>query len=132
MRRFLAVFPIAFAATACAVVPADTDSIAQAAGECFFASSVTGFSEAGPDKAIVNVGSRESWELTLSGGCPDVDYAMNIGIVSRGSERICSGRPAELIVPSASGASSSRCLVRSVRKLSPAEADAARGRSPAT
>ncbi len=131
MRRFLVLFPIAFATTACAVAPADTGTTPQAAGQCFFASSVTGFSEAGPDKAIVNVGSRESWELALSGGCPDVDYAMKIGIVSRGGERICSGRDAELIVPSASGASAKRCLVRSVRKLSPEEAGAVRGVSPA-
>lgn len=129
MRCYLVLVPLAFA-TACTAAPPDTVSTAQAARECFFASSVTGFSDAGPDKAIVNIGSRESWELTLSGGCPDVDYAMKIGIVSRGSQRICSGRHAELIVPSASGSGAKRCLVRSVRKLSSAEADAVRGRSP--
>jgi hypothetical protein len=91
--------------------------------QCFWASQVTGLSDAGPDRAVVRIGFRETWELTLSPGCPDVDWAMKIGIVSHGGERICTDRPAELIVPSASG-SSSRCLVRSIRKLSPAEAAA--------
>jgi hypothetical protein len=121
-------FPLLLiAATAgCTAPPPGTGQSAQ----CFFASSVTGFSEAGPDRTIVNIGSKESWELTLSGGCPDVDYAMRIGIVSRGSQRICTGRPAELVVPSASGSSGQRCLVRNIRKLSPEEAAAVRGSKP--
>ncbi|MEO5773075.1 MAG: DUF6491 family protein [Sphingomicrobium sp.] len=127
MRRIF-ILPVILAATACAARPASDVSIAEPVQECFYASSVTGFSEAGHDKTIVNIGSKESWELSLSGGCPDVDYAMNIGIVSRGSQRICTGRPAELVVPSASGSSSQRCLVRNIRKLSPEEAAAVRGR----
>ena len=105
-------------------------SASAAPGECFWASQVTGFSHSGRDVALVHISRRETWELSLAPGCPDVDWAMKIGIVSRGSQRICSGRDAELIVPSASERSADRCLVRSVRKLSPAEADAARGHSP--
>ncbi|MGK6319425.1 DUF6491 family protein [Sphingomonas sp. DT-204] len=95
--------------------------------ECFWASQVTGFGDAGPDRALVRVGARETWELTLSPGCPDVDWAMRIGIRSRAGERICPGRPAELLVPDASGLRS--CLVRQVRKLTPEQAAAARNQA---
>ena len=97
------------------------------ARECFWASSVTSFSDAVPNRALVSVGRRDTWELELSPGCPDVDYAMRLGIVSRGSDRICSGIDAELLVPPVSGRGLQRCLVRNVRKLSPEETAAARG-----
>ena len=95
--------------------------------ECFWPSQVSGFSPAGSDRALVRIGFRETWELTLSPGCPDVDWAMRIGIRARGGERICPGRPAELLVPDSSGDAMRRCLVRSVRKLTPEDAAAARG-----
>lgn len=101
----------------------------QSARQCFSASSISGFSDAGPDRALVRIGFQETWELTLSPGCPDVNWAMRIGIVSRGSQRICTGRPAELVVPSATGAGQ-RCLVSNVRRLPPQEAAAARGETP--
>lgn len=105
--------------------------LAQAATpECFWGSQVTGFSDAGPDRAILNVGRKASWELTLAAGCPDVDWALDIGIRARGGDRICPGRPAELLIPDASGRDYRRCIVRSVRKLSPAEAAAVRGETP--
>lgn len=98
--------------------------------ECFWGSQVTGFSDAGPDRAILNIGRKASWELTLAAGCPDVDWALNIGIQARGGDRICRGRPAELLIPDVSGRDYRRCLVRSIRKLSRGEAAAARGETP--
>jgi hypothetical protein len=86
---------------------------------------VTGFSDSGPDRALVSIGQRETWELTLSPGCPDVNWALSIGIAARTGNRICEGRPAQLLIPSATD-QMQRCLVRSVRKLSAAEAKAAR------
>ncbi len=97
---------------------------------CFWGSQVSGFSDAGPDRAVLNIGQRESWELTLAPGCPDVDWAMKIGISSRTGDRICSDRPAELLVPNASGTGFQRCLVQKVRKLTPEEAEAVRGKKP--
>lgn len=95
--------------------------------QCFWPSEVSGFSDAGRDRALVRLGFRETWELTLSPGCPPVNFALRIGIRARGGERVCVGRPAELVVPYASGSGSRRCLVRSIRKLSAEEAAAARG-----
>lgn len=114
-------------ATAAMASPLAADTAPQAPRQCFWASQVTGFSDAGPDRALVNIGRRDTWELTLSPGCPDVNWAMKIGISSRTGERICAGRPAELLVPNASESGFQRCLVRSVRKLAPQEAAIARG-----
>lgn len=116
-----AVTPLA----ACAAAP-DTPAAPQDPRACFWASEVTSFSDAGPDRALLKIGRRETWELTLSPGCPDVDWAMRIGIRSRGGERICAGANAELLVPEASGSGTRRCLVRNVRKL-PSEAPSASG-----
>lgn len=129
--RLCLLLPLLLVPAACTVPEAETAAAAAAQPrECFWASEVTGFSNAGPDRALVHISRRETWELGLSPGCPDVDGAMKIGIVSRGSQRICSGRDAELLVPNVSGHGAQRCLVRNVRLLSPEEADAARGESP--
>ena len=126
MRRFPILVPILL--TAACTAPADRSTeTAGAPRQCFWATEVTGFTDAGPDRALVSIGTRETWELTLSPGCPDVDWAMRIGIVSRGGERICTGAPAQLLVPNASGRGAQRCLVRQVRRLPPDEAAAARG-----
>lgn len=119
---------LALALTACA--SQTTTETASAPRQCFWGSQVTGFTPTAADRVVVHVGTRESWELTLSAGCPDVDWAMRIGIVSRGGDRICTGTPAELVVPEASGRGGRRCLVNTVRKLSPDEAAAVRGNTP--
>jgi hypothetical protein len=104
-----------------------TQTPRQSARQCFWPSEVSGFSDAGPSRALVRVGSREVWELTVSSGCPDVNWALRIGIRARAGERICPGRPAELLIPEASGSGFRRCPVRDVRKLTAEEAAAARG-----
>ncbi|MCX8474546.1 MAG: DUF6491 family protein [Sphingomonas sp.] len=129
MHRICLLPPALLAATACTPSPSITPP--QPDRACFWGSQVTGFSDAGPDRAILNIGQRESWELTVAPGCPDVNWALDIGIRARGGERICPGRPADLFVPNASGSGFRRCLVQNVRRLSPEEAAAARGRTPA-
>lgn len=109
--------------------PADSES--GGTDECFFASQVGGFTDGGPDQALVRIGFRAGYELTLSPGCPAVDYATNIGIVSRGGSRICAGRPAELVIPRASGTGVQRCLVSNIRKLTEQEMASAWSREPA-
>ena len=132
MRRaiMLAILPLA---TSCA--PQDMGTAVLAAGDgqqdCFFGSQVDGFRDAGPDTVQVRMAFREGYELTLSPGCPSVSYAMGIGIVSRGTDRICTGRPAQLVIPQESGRGAQRCLVRSIRKLTPQEFAVAWNRPPA-
>lgn len=118
--------------SSCAAQDTQTPArLAAGAEECFFASQVSGFADGGPDRALLRIGFRAGYELTLSPGCPPVDYATNIGIVARGGQRICPGRPAELVVPRLSGSGAQRCLVNNIRKLSDAEMAAAWGRRPA-
>jgi hypothetical protein len=120
MHRFLLLSAL-LGVTACGLPPSTAPEARRA---CFWPSEVSGFSDAGGDRALVRIGARDSWELTVSPGCPDIDWAMKIGIRARAGERICSGRPAELLVPDASGSGMRSCLVRSVRRLSPDEAAA--------
>lgn len=129
MRR-IALLAAAVSATAALSAPA-AGGAQQSERQCFWANQVSGFSDAGPDRALLRIGNKDMWELTLSPGCPDVNWAMSIGIRSRGSERICSGSDAELIVPNASGSGSQRCFLRSIRKLPDQEAAAARGEKQA-
>jgi hypothetical protein len=128
MRRICLLLAAVVAMAGFTAPPASTAQ--QAGRQCFWASQVSGFSDAGPDRALVRIGNHETWELTLSPGCPDVNWAMRIGIRARSGERICPGRPAELLVPNASESGFQRCLVRNVRKLSSDEAAAARGEAP--
>lgn len=110
---------------AAGLLSGSASGIAAAAPSCFWPSAVSGFSEAGPDTALVRVGACQVWELTLSPGCPDVDWALSIAIRARSGQAICPGRRAELILPDPSGRGLRACLVRSVRRLNRAEAAAA-------
>lgn len=84
---------------------------------CFWPGQVSGFSDGGPNTAIVRIGNIERWALDLSRGCPDIDWALAIAIRSRGGQAICPGRPAEVFVPDASGRGGRTCLVTSIRRL---------------
>lgn len=128
MRRICLLLVALLSTAAPAAPPASTPP--QTGRQCFLASQVTGFGDAGPDRALVHVGRRDTWELALSPGCPDMNWAMKIGIRPRSGDHICPDRPAELLVPNASESGFQRCLVRSVRKLAADEAAAARGEKP--
>ena len=114
MRPMLIVLAPLLGLAACA--PNRPVAAAQAARQCFWSSEVTSFGDAGPKRIIANVYNQEKWELTLANGCPNANWAMKIGIVSRGSQEICTDAPAELLVPSAGGGAQ-RCLVTGIRKL---------------
>jgi hypothetical protein len=94
--------------------------------DCFYSSQVTGFTNGGPDRVYANISRRATYELALSPGCSQIDWALDIAVRARGTQRICSGYDAELIVPRASGSGAQRCLIRTIRRLSDAERDAVR------
>ena len=104
-----------------------TPATARSARQCFWASEVTSFGDAGPKRVIANIYNQEKWELTLASGCSNANWAMRIGIVSRGSQEICTDRPAELLMPLPTGGTQ-RCLVSSIRKITSAEAAGSKGR----
>ena len=93
--------------------------------QCFLASQVRGFHALDNDTVHVTVGARDVHELQLFGTCHNVNWSQQIGIRSTGgSPWVCRGLDAELVVPGPMG--TDRCLVRTVRQLSEAEAEALR------
>jgi len=99
------------------------------ARQCFWSSRVNGF--AAPDDRTVNVrvGVKDVYQFEMFGPCDDIDWANRIAVVARGSSHICTGNglDAEIISPSTLGPR--RCMVKNIRKLSPTEAAALKGRA---
>ena len=100
--------------------------------QCFYARQVSGFSAPDRDHVYVRVGVRDVYAFDLLGGCPDVDWTLRLGIVSRGSNFICSGLDTEVVVPRGAFGSPfgpQRCPVAHMRKLTPEEVAALPRRS---
>lgn len=87
--------------------------------ECFFLSSVSGFSHAGRNQIYVHTGPRDTYLFRTLGPCPDLDFGESIGFDQTGGGTICHGIDVDLIVPSQIGPQ--RCPVDMIRKLAPGE-----------
>jgi hypothetical protein len=127
--RLLQLIATTFAVAAAGYADAQSTSNTRRAGtrECFSARSVNGFNPVGRDAIDIRVGANRRYRLELVGYCPDVDWSWRIALRTRGgSSWICQGMDAELIIPSPTGPQ--RCLVSSVRRLTPEEVEAARRR----
>ena len=112
---------LAFAVAACAPVQGPA---AAAARQCFFVSQVNGFQAESERTVIVEVGVNDLYELQMAGPCPNVDWSQRIGVAARGGgSSVCVGQDAELLVPQPGG-DPWRCQVRTVRRLTEAEAEA--------
>ncbi|MBU2136876.1 MAG: hypothetical protein KKA45_11835 [Alphaproteobacteria bacterium] len=112
--------------TACAPAGAPGE-LAQTAAtpqarECFFTRNVSGFSAPDDETLYLRVGVRDVYQMQMFSPCPDMDWAQKLAVVSRSGSSVCRGTDATIISPGPLG--EQRCLVRAVRKLSPAEADA--------
>ena len=105
-------------ATACAPNPAPETAMAEGR-QCFHADRITGFRAVSDRIVNVSAGANEVYQFELFGTCPEVDWANQIAVVSRGSSWICSGLDATIIAPSSTGPQ--RCAVRSVTRLTPAQ-----------
>ena len=98
------------------------------ARECFSASSVRGFTAQDDTTVRLQVGVRDTYELTLFGYCPDIDWSRSLALrTPAGSSWICvdSAMGVEIIVLDRSvPGGMDRCRVHSMRKLDPAELEA--------
>jgi hypothetical protein len=95
--------------------------------DCFNAGTVNGFTPEGDHAVVVRVSRNRQYRLELAGYCPEVDWSLSIALRSRGgSNWVCAGGDAEILVPSTTGPQS--CLVTDVRRLTPEEIEAARNR----
>lgn len=122
---------VAAGAAALAGCMANQGPAAQAAGgsgrQCFLASQVNSFDAVDDQTVVVRTGVRTMYELQIVGVCPDIDWTQRIGIRSTGgSNWVCHGLDAELLVPSPSG--TQRCPVTDIRRLSEAEVETFRAR----
>ena len=120
-----AVLGLACASSGSAVAksPVEPTDAAKPRAQCFWTKRVNNF--ASNDNRVVNirVGVKDYYQFDMFGRCLDVDWANGIALVSRGSNYICTGMDAELIVPAA-GLGPQRCAVRNIRKLTPEEVKA--------
>lgn len=87
--------------------------------QCFWTRSINGFNAVDDTHVNLRVGVKDVYQLELLQPCHDIDWADKIAIQSRGSSWICSGLDATVIAPSPIGPQ--RCMVKTVRKLSPEE-----------
>lgn len=120
----LALTAVSGAACAPAAKPGDLAAAATApqARECFFTRSVNGFSAPDDETLYLRVGVRDVYQMQMFSSCPDMDWAQKLAIVSRSGSSICRGTDATIISPGPLG--EQRCMVRAVRKLTPAEVEA--------
>lgn len=87
--------------------------------QCFFASTVSSFRQAG-DRSVNLRAGRDVYQLELLGSCPDIRRAERVLLDSRaGGSSVCAGLDVELIVPTSVGPR--RCPGRTLRRLAEAE-----------
>jgi hypothetical protein len=120
----LALAALLAAGAAAAPLPAASKAPAKPGGrqQCFYSRSINGFSASDDSHVYMRVGVSDIYVFTLLGPCPDIHWTDQLALKSTGSDFICSGLDADLIVPS--GLGPQRCAVRDIRKLTPQEAAA--------
>lgn len=123
MRRLLLILVLGAGLSACAGPPGPGPSASgDGPRQCFWARNVNGFSAVDDDTVNLRVGVKDHYQLELIGPCPDIDWAHQIVLESRGGSSICTGYDAVLIAPGPTGLQ--RCHARTVRRLTPQEVEA--------
>ncbi|MEI6438559.1 MAG: DUF6491 family protein [Alphaproteobacteria bacterium] len=86
---------------------------------CFRANDVENFSAPDDRTVYVRVNRKDVFRLDLFSPCPDVDWAWEIALESRGSSWICSALDATVITKTPIGPQ--KCQVKKLTKLSAEE-----------
>lgn len=89
---------------------------------CFSADRVSGFEPVDNTTVRLRVGVKDTYEATLLGYCPDVDWTQRIALRSvSGSSMICTNDAMgwEILVLDRPGIGPDRCRVRAIRKMEP-------------
>lgn len=126
IRSAVAVAALAEAAllAACTNQPPRVASAQSTGRQCFLAKQVYGFGNATDASVDVWVGASRYYRLDLIGPCHDINWST--GLVLRttgGSDWICQGADAEIIVPGRIGG---RCLVSGVHPITKEQFNARR------
>ena len=110
--------------SACTANTAPAGAAAQSSGQCFLASNVNSFNANADGTVDIRAGASNYFRLTPAGGCPDINWAMQVGIRSTGgSDFICNGYDAEFVVPDPSG--TQRCPIATVTPITAEQFNAA-------
>jgi hypothetical protein len=89
--------------------------------ECFYSRSISGFAAPNDHTVYLRVGASDVYRLDLMGSCLNVDWRQSIALkTTGGSDFICEGLDAELIVPDRV-MGPQHCPVNAIHKLTPAE-----------
>ena len=117
----------ALAVSACSTSPAPAGA-ARSSGQCFLASNVNSYNANADGTVDIQAGASQYFRLTTAGGCPDINWSMQVGIRSTGgSDFICNGYDAEFVVPDPSG--TQRCAIASVTPITKEQYDSATRRT---
>lgn len=110
--------------SACSTTAAPAGKAASSSSQCFLASNVNSYNANADGTVDIRAGANQYFRLTTAGGCPDINWSMQVGIRSTGgSDFICDGYDAEFIVPDPSG--TQRCAIASVTPITREQFDAA-------
>ena len=122
MKRIVSATAAALLALAAAgaAAAADKPSDPPKRNECFWTRMADGFAAADEHTLNVRVGVRDVYQFEMFGPCIGIDWSNRIALVSRPGDQICTGMDAE-VISRAPGFGRQRCMVRSVRKLTPDE-----------
>ncbi|MFY8164740.1 MAG: hypothetical protein ACOVKC_10970, partial [Brevundimonas sp.] len=93
------------------------------AGQCFSVRQVDNFKQGRPDQVFLRVGRNDVYELNAVGGCPDMDFAVQMALIPDDgmvSTRLCTDDWARIVVPG-STSRTAVCRVRVSRKLTAEE-----------
>ncbi len=117
-RRALVAAAAAMAVVAIGCVAAQAAPAERQA--CFRPGDVFSFTDV--DRTTVNLKVRvnQYYQLKIWPSCPHIDWSLAIGIRHRGSDWICTGADAELVVPN-QGIGPEYCPVTSIRRMTPEE-----------
>ena len=123
-RRLLAVAAVLAGAACAPVERGPEEPIAGLSTEraCFFTSQINGYSEApdgprGEERLYVRTGVNDRYLLETFGSCPELDWAMEIGIDNRMQTSLCTGDVTTVVVPRKPGGGTDRCTARVLGRM---------------
>jgi len=118
----LLLFAAAVPLAGCTNVAAPVASAQGSSRQCFLARQVHGFGNATDQSIDVWVNASNYYRLDLIGPCHDINWSTGLILRSTsGSDWICQGADAEIIVP---GPIAGRCLVSGVHPITKAQFNA--------
>ncbi|KQY89844.1 DUF6491 family protein [Brevundimonas sp. Root1423] len=91
--------------------------------QCFSVQQVSNYTRGNSDQVFLRVGRSDVYELSATGGCPDIDFAQQMALIpdaGMAGSRICTNDWARVVVPGSSSRVTT-CRVRVSRQLTEAE-----------